>query len=341
MRVRWIDSSRGLAILLVVLYHSGQWASAAGYESAVWSEVNDILATIRLPLFFGISGLLAVKWVGRGWRELASSKIATLAWLYLVWQALTAVLYMVIPNVATPGKSNLSEIFTALATPVRPQGALWFLWALALFFVLTKATQAIPRWVVLPSAAALSTVAISDVIDFGNVGWQGAAANFLFFVFGCSYSSLITKFANRLQSLYAVGFILLWLGFMLLAPSAVDALGLNMVARGLGMAAGIAFGYLLASVTTLRWVGTHTLDYYLPHYLILIALAHLASVAPLPQESSVWLPGAFFVVTLGVCTVLHILARRFELLQAAYILPKWARERLATSGRSAPSERGQ
>ncbi|NMA77488.1 MAG: acyltransferase family protein, partial [Actinomycetales bacterium] len=66
-RIAWLDLVRAASIVLVVLYHVG---AGAGYAllpkdsssaGAWWSSVNLALAPVRMPLFFLVSGMLAVR----------------------------------------------------------------------------------------------------------------------------------------------------------------------------------------------------------------------------------------------------------------------------------------
>ncbi|MCR2764222.1 acyltransferase family protein [Microbacterium sp. zg.B48] len=323
MRVHWIDSARGVAILLVVFYHSAQWAGAAGFLSEVWLQANDLLATMRLPLFFALSGMLAVKWMTMPWRELLRSKLAALLWLYLVWQAVTTAVYMVVPNVSTPGKSNAAELITALATPLRPQGALWFIWALALFFVLCRGLWAyVPGWVFVSASAGVSTLAFGGVITLGNVGWDGALENFVFFAAGVTYAPFMRWLAKRLRIAGALLAVAVWAAFILLVP--VWALpGLNLVSRGLGLAAGIGLGVILARASLAQWAGRNTLYLYLPHYTTLTVLAYVASTLPLPDAAHSWLPLALFAGTLAVCLGLWALALRSRTVASFFSTPDW------------------
>lgn len=325
--IRWINSARGFAILLVILYHAAQWSSSAGFSSDAWSEVNDSLATLRLPLFFAVSGMLAVKWMDKSWRAMMGVKVVSLAWLYLVWQAITLFVYMLVPNTATPGKGNFRELLTAVATPLVPQGALWFIWALALFFMLAKISWRLPRWLVLPGAAAISTVVSSETIQLGNVGWDGAASNLIFFLVGVSFSSQLKRFGSSLRAPVAIMFVFAWIGYISLVPD-YEAVGLNLVSRGLGMVAGISIGCLISPISAISWIGVRSLNFYLPHYPILMVTAYAASVSSLSTTSAVWLPMAFFGIAVGSCFSLLLLARWSDVVNYAFALPPRIASRL-------------
>lgn len=323
MRINWVDAARGVAILLVLLYHSAQWAAAAGFESVTWIWAMDLLATLRLPLFFTLSGMLAVKWMTRPWRELLTSKVATLLWLYLLWQTISVVIYMVVPNVSTPGKTNLAEIITAAATPLRPQGALWFIWALAIFFIASRALWAIvPSWLIVTVAAFGSTFCFAGTISLGNVGWDGAAENYVFFAAGSAYAAGVRAAGTRMSYPIAGVFIVAWALFVLLVPF-WDYPFVNLISRALGLAAGIGAGVLLSRLAVLRRAGSNTLRLYLPHYIALTILAFFASVLPLPSSAAGWLPAVLFVACLAICMAIWAASRHAQFLRSAFELPGW------------------
>lgn len=320
VRIGWIDSARGLAILLVLAYHASQWSASAGYPSEVWLYVNGLLATMRMPVFFAMSGMLAVKWMTRPWHDLLTSKVAVLLWLYVVWQAITAVVYMVVPNVSTPGKTNAAELVTALATPLRPQGALWFIWALALLLIVCRALWRLPGWLIIVLSAAISTLSFGDVISLGNVGWDGALDNFVFFAFGAFYAGFLRSAAERLNPLAAGSVVLVWVAFVVLVPFR-GMPGVNLISRALGLAAGVCIGYALARVTALRTIGSNTLYLYLPHFTTLTVLAYGLSILSLPPQSELWTPVALFLACIAISATLWAVSRRSPFVRAAFVAP--------------------
>ena len=341
-RLAWVDAARGFAILLVVLYHAIQWSASAGYDSDLWHDVSAPISTLRMPLFFTLSGILAAKWVRRPWRELLGSKVASLLWLYLVWQTITIGVYMLVPNVSTPGKSNFAEVATGLVSPLRPEGALWFIWALALFFVICRATiNRAPRGLLIGTAAVVATLSFGGVVSLGNVGWDGALDNFVFFALGATCSPVLRTIGDRMTITIAVGAVVAWVAFVAFVPFWETA-GWNILSRGLGLAAGIGIGVLLSRVSVLCRIGRNTLLLYLPHYLALTVLAFCASAAPLPNSSATWLPFGMFGGALAVCALISALPRHVQPTQVLFrtpatvdtILRGWA----YPDARKAPSE---
>jgi uncharacterized membrane protein YcfT len=94
-RLQWVDAGRGISILLVVLYHSTNWLIVAGVHVEGWVEVNRALATLRMPLFFAISGLFAGKWLVASWADLWTTKLRLFIWVFLLWEVIGTVFFIV------------------------------------------------------------------------------------------------------------------------------------------------------------------------------------------------------------------------------------------------------
>ncbi|MDQ0000527.1 fucose 4-O-acetylase-like acetyltransferase [Pseudarthrobacter sulfonivorans] len=281
-------------------------------------------------MFFVIAGMLAVKWMRRPLRDVIRSKVATLAWLYVLWQLVTVLAYLVIPNVSTPGKGNLRELLTAAATVILPQNSLWFIWALALFFIISHVLyERVPVWAVILPAAAVSSLSLAGMIPVGNIGWNGALSNFVFFAAGVYGVKLLTAFAGWLNVWTALAVVSGWVVCLMFLPT-LDAVGLNLLTRGLGLAAGISLGVLLQRLRGLGRVGAQTLIYYLPHYVILGALAFVASEFSLPATTALWLPAALLILTVLLCVGLRRIIQLLRCEDWAYGLPSQISRRIAT-----------
>jgi uncharacterized membrane protein YcfT len=72
-RIGWVDAAKGLAILLVALYHAQQFLRFAGVGSPLWRAFDGLLQTLRMPLFFTTAGLFATRYLQGTWRVLLSS----------------------------------------------------------------------------------------------------------------------------------------------------------------------------------------------------------------------------------------------------------------------------
>lgn len=272
-RLGWVDAGRGLAILLVVLYHSAQWATAAGIDSEGWRTFNDVVATLRMPLFFTLAGLFAGKWARASWRDLWAAKLSLFLWVFVVWSVIDS--FAVILGLIMQGERGnyLVQVASTAMAPIAPRFELWFIWALAIFFVLVKLAAPVPPWLQLAVTGAASFLAL-PMLDLGNVGWNGIAKYLFFFLLGLYGRERILGFAEGLRIRTGIPLVAVWASFA--AAGAFfgwNALpGFYFATAVLGVAAGIAISLVLARITRLGRIGSKTLPVYLTHTSIVLVV---------------------------------------------------------------------
>lgn len=152
MRLSWIDAIKGFAMLGVVFGHVGMGYCESGLfpeQERLLQAVWDFGHTFRMPLFFLLSGYLyELTWNERGgvtWHKI-KNKFWDIGILYLLF----AVLYWCVKFGASALSHNVLmahavTIWDLILIPVIPFNYLWFLWVLALLFLivpcLVKAVQ--------------------------------------------------------------------------------------------------------------------------------------------------------------------------------------------------------
>jgi hypothetical protein len=130
-RIVWIESARGLGILLVVVGHvlhglTAHGLMAAGPLHRVWdSEYYNA----RMPLFFVLSGLFAERWAARDGGAFLLDKAATLVYPYFLWSTLQGVVRIAMAT-AVKGESPFEYL---IWMPVYPVMQFWFIYVL--FFI--------------------------------------------------------------------------------------------------------------------------------------------------------------------------------------------------------------
>jgi uncharacterized membrane protein YcfT len=309
-RVAWIDTARGLAILLVVLIHSVDWIQETTIRIPFWDDVNEVLSTLRMPLFFVCAGILAAKWMSASWPDLLSRKVAFLVWVYLIWQPIGS-LAAIVASRFTGDELSLVRMIGSLAlTPVRPRFEFWFLWALAVFFVMARLFVRLPRAPHFAVAAVVSALWFSSLVPETNLGWDGVAKYYLFFLIGCHYRSDLMTFAEN------VGFrttLLLIGGWLALAVGTYvtgldEWTGVGLVVRLVALAAGIALALRLHRLSLLTYLGSRTLPIYVAHTTVIIVLtwvvSHATGIAGTAVVAGV-LPLIFVAVSVYACLILH------------------------------------
>ena len=145
-RLAWADAAKGLCILLVVLHHSTVKhlpAVLPAELSAVgdaWLALTAALKPIRMPLFFLLSGLFAAGAVRRPWAQVLTARVLTPYWVYAVWLGVIAVVFSLERTLVMNRTQGVGDLLGDL---VFASTGVWFLYALAVYFVLAKAAPAL------------------------------------------------------------------------------------------------------------------------------------------------------------------------------------------------------
>lgn len=203
-RLDWVDTAKGFCIILVVLMHV-----AGGFEGALqrasWIDpFIDWAKQFRMPGFFLLSGLLAPRVVGRDWPDFLDRRIAPFAYFYLLWLAINCLL-----RFPVWGEGGVAALLGSFALGlVEPFGMLWFIYMLAVFFMVTKAVRRYPA-IAWPAAALLALTPVTT-------GWMvvdAFAAYYVFFLSGALFApriATIAEWVGRNRGSAA----LLWLGWL-------------------------------------------------------------------------------------------------------------------------------
>ena len=205
-RVVWIDVAKGLAIILVVYGHSFRGLDSAGYIGADsglgW--VDYLIYTFHMPLFFGISGVLAMRPGSGNGKSFWIGRIGAIVIPYLVWMTV-----QMMALVAFSGLTNEGAVPIGLSTYLyRPVSPFWFLYALVLCHLFTHFVFRLGRAPMLGLAVILYL--LGQVTEGGlarDVSW------------GLLYFSLGGFLSEFIRSVRVAG----WLGrlrsFLLLASA--------------------------------------------------------------------------------------------------------------------------
>jgi uncharacterized membrane protein YcfT len=318
-RAGWADVAKGACILLVVLWHvimkhhlQIDWHLPVPLPGA-WGAFGEQLLPLRMPVFFTISGVLAANAAQRPWRVVRRGRIARFGYLYVLWFAVHTTVLAFVPNFDTLAAHSAWQIVEQLTiTPTN----LWYLIALAVYFVIAKLTRTLPAPAVLGAAFVLSAVA--------SAGWLAAPGNrgqlyqnLFFFLAGLRLKPWVQRWAgtvNRRSLLLTGG------GYMLvmLAIRVLDAgtwFGVRPVASVLAVLIGIAIAVRLERVRFLAGplarLGRNTLPIYVMHMPIL-ALMHAALLRPFSAAGTgvqlvlaAVLPAVLTALLVAICLTLH------------------------------------
>lgn len=288
-RLEWVDVAKGLCIVLVVLMHA-----TLGVEKAVGapSALNSFVMwakPFRMPDFFLISGLFLAARITRPWAAYLDTKVLHFAYFYALWYTILYVVKGIWMSEAAAGEGLVSHYLWGY---VEPYSSLWFIYLLAVMFVVAKLAEALPKLAVLALAAlahVLMPVTGSTVID-------ELASRFVFFYSGYILAPHVFAFARRAgdlpRALVAAGLVV-WavLNWLAVEDGIALSKGFDLPFSYAGIAAVVAFSALLAPLgpgRLLQYMGRNSLAVFLafPLFIGPVRSLALSGYAGLPPEAA-------------------------------------------------------
>jgi uncharacterized membrane protein YcfT len=266
-RVEWVDTAKGICIVMVVMMHSVLGVELAAGRTGFMHAVVIFAKPFRMPDFFLISGLFLPLVIDRDWRTYLDRKVVHFAYFYVLW--VTIQFGFKAPGFAA--ESSWSHVgIEYLQSFIEPFGTLWFIYLLPVFFVVIKLTRRVPPILVWIIAAALEAAHVATgwtVIDeFG--------ARFVYIYSGYLFAAWVFALSDRARAhpMLALGGLALWA----LVNGGLVWLGISewpIVSLMLGLAGAcaiITIGTLLARMhwlNFLRFCGEHSIVVYLAFFL--------------------------------------------------------------------------
>lgn len=274
-RLDWVDTAKGISILLVVMMHS---AIGVGEVTGTVSYMHWIIAwcsPFRMPEFFLISGLFLSQVIGRDWRRYADRRVVHYFYFYALW----AVIHILFKEAVGTGHPVTALAHIGLAV-VEPYGVLWFIYLLAIFSAAAKLLHdaRAPHWLVLAGATLLQMAPVQT----GSYLIDQFAEHFIYFYAGYVFAPLLFRLVAWAQNnvLRAVAGLAIWavLQTLLVFSPGYRVLPMT-IHMGLSTAPGIhvvlalmgSFGLCvvagllskLAVMDWLRWLGSKSIVVYL------------------------------------------------------------------------------
>lgn len=265
-RVVWADLAKAFSILLLV------------YWTAVGDSLyfNEMLILVRMPLFFFVSGLFAYRVIIQpDWTAFLRDKMGNLLYLYALW---IGILFLTTDLVAHVMYDRPIDPVRQLQLFWDPIFTIWFLYALAVAFLVARLVRRVPVWIVMIGAMTLylATVATGDwrYLPF----LERIVRLFPFFWLGLISLPLMASLVERFQRFWLVAIA----AFLALAyavfDSALNAWGpITFAVSMLGIMAMLLLARRLADQSwsrPLTIVGATTLAVYVTHKISLFYLGH-------------------------------------------------------------------
>ena len=323
-RIGWLDTAKGLTIVLVVMMHTALGVSAEmpGPNALRW--IVDFALPFRIPAFFFLAGVLAPRAFEKSGPRFLDAKLLHFAYFYILW--LTIQLAVKAPHMAQV--NSLSEIATAYFTAfVQPFGTLWFIYLLPLFFIVARALRPLPLWPVVVLLAVLEICHITT----GAIVIDEFCARFVYFFYGCAFSAQAFSFARNVKTkpLCGLCLIALWLlgnGFCVVTGlSGLPFVSLFLGALGtLGL---ISLSVFISQATAFRFfqnLGQNSLVIYLCFFLPMAVLREALISSGLFNDAGL----LSLLVLIGAVLFplwLYRLTRKTGVGRFLFERPKWAR----------------
>ena len=350
-RLDWVDTAKAISILLVVVLHIQEQLEKFSLQSPHLDFFTEVSANLRMPMFFAVAGLFASKWLSRSWRDLGRGKLALLIWVFLIWQPVVF-FYQLFKQEVLDGLTwhpILEQTLRLVIAPVRPNGDLWFLWALALFFVLGRLTSKFSAIAQVATAASISFIWMSliepilseEVYHALGSGWHGIFRYYFIFIGFALFSKQIRNIVAYLRWHTSALIFGLWLAAAVLAAHFEIHPGASLfILSLLGVAGGIGLANLLSGLALLRYLGGQTLPIYLGHSPIIAVFLSVMTLVGLKPVLAFNLYITVLVLWVGVIACSLGLSK-LKLLKYMYHRPLFVSERAlaAQSAQTSPERK--
>lgn len=161
-RMHWMDLCRGVAVLLVVLWHAYSVGRGLGIDLPGEAElVNRALSPYRLPLLLLISGMLLPRSLAKPLGQYVAGKARHILWPFLLWTVVMGLLRdpssLVAPVTWYAGRDHL-----------------WYLSTLLFCYAVAVPLRRVPGWVVAVAFWTVWLLWTPQVAGLSNWLWFGA-----------------------------------------------------------------------------------------------------------------------------------------------------------------------
>lgn len=130
----WVDYAKAIGIILVVFGHvnRGLHSSGINVSNLFFVNMDSIIYSFHMPLFFFLSGLFFVSSIEKSTKKnFILNKINTIFYPYVIWSLLQGGTEVILSKY-TNAKTNIIDV---LSFPFHPRAQFWFLYALLMIFI--------------------------------------------------------------------------------------------------------------------------------------------------------------------------------------------------------------
>ncbi|WP_419817209.1 acyltransferase family protein [Glaciibacter flavus] len=280
----WVNFAKGVAIVLVVLYHVTLYLQHEGILGLP-NRIKLVLELFPMPVFFLIAGLFGARAVTWSLRNLWMRRLWPVLYLYLVWSVIRFLFYLAVPGLSGEiGELPASHPLSLALVLIWPSSGYWFIYALAVFAFAAWAMRVLPGWLHVLIAAIISTAFTAGLLNTHNVGWNRVGALYVFYVFGALYARQVFGAVSRVSvpRTFATAAVLVAVSAVLLLLPARWLPFLVLVGQASAVVLGVLLSAYLVKLRPLRFVstlGAESLQIYLLHLFIIVPSAALIGLA--------------------------------------------------------------
>ena len=323
-RIDWVDYAKGICIVLVVMMHSTLGVEKAAGAVSWLNPFIEWARPFRMPDFFMISGLFLAARIDKPWRGYLDTKVVHFAYFYVLWMSLQFLTkgYGIYQEEGTVGL--VGDYALAL---IDPFGSLWFIYMLAVFFMVVKAARGVPPIPIFAIGALLEASHIAT-------GWMlidEFAARFVYFYTGFWMAKSIFAFAEGVsqRSLAAIiAGLFVWgsANGLLVHHGLSHTAGISLAMGLVGACAVVSMSVALAKTGiagAIRYCGENSIVIYLAFFIFMAAARGLLLRANLVTDLGLV---SLMVTAVGVVgPVLLFWAVRGTRFFWLFRRPQWAR----------------
>lgn len=129
-RVDWLDTARGVGIVLVVFGHAWRGLYSSSHlkiDGWMFQTVDAVIYSFHMPLFFFLSGTFFIQLLeSKSFTQVLRSRIVRLLWPMTLWTWL----FVGVKLLAGDAQNEVVALSDFPIFPLPPRYHLWFLWAL-------------------------------------------------------------------------------------------------------------------------------------------------------------------------------------------------------------------
>jgi uncharacterized membrane protein YcfT len=284
-RVDWVDYAKGICIILVVMMHSTLGVEKATGELSWLNGFIEWARPFRMPDFFLIPGLFLASRIDRPWRQYLDTKLLHFAYFYILWMSIQ---FGMKSSSLFADEGALAALQAYASGLIQPYGTLWFIYLLAVFFVVVKLLRSLPPLLIFAVGCLLQMAAI-------HTGWlviDEFASRFVYFFTGYWLAKYVFAYAREVGTLNPFGILgglAIWavINAILVDNGAAHFPGIGLILGFIGAGAVIAVGVSLSRFRItypIRYCGENSIVIYLSFFMFMAATRNFLLKAGMIQD---------------------------------------------------------